>query len=187
MERKKIFESLYNNGVADILSKKFNLNDFDFEISIHIFTETIFSNMVNENLLTDLTLNEDKVCTLYDYKDNHFPYQKCCQKSFTNNTHEYTVPIEKTVDGGNITILPSYIISNEEFYPGIYLNLISPMFSTYLDNDQGKIISKVDLFKKIMIDRLSKERVKDINSKFQFSHIRQEYFSPSLTNLLDKY
>ena len=185
LKRKDKFLSFYKNGTANILSKKFNLKDFDFEISIHFFPENIFSNMVNERLLRDLSLNEDHVCLLRDYKDNHFSHKQCCQKSFSGKTYEFIVPTEEIVDDGNITTLPGYIISNQEFYPGIYQNLISPMFSVYLDNDV--INNKINLFKQIILDRLLKEKETNKEDNFQSSHVRQDYFSPSLTNSLNKY
>jgi len=111
LKRKNKFLSFYKNGTADILSKKFNLKDFDFEISIHFFPENIFSSMVNENLLRDLSLNKDNVCLLRDYKDNLFPYKRCCQKSFSDKTYEFIVPPEEIVDDGNITTLPGYMSS----------------------------------------------------------------------------
>ena len=141
--------------------------------------------MVNENLLRDLSLNKDHVCLLRDYKDNHFSHKRCCQKSFSDKTYEFIVPPEEIVDDGNITTLPGYIISNQEFYPGIYQNLISPMFSVYLDNDD--INNKVNLFKQVILDRLLKEKETNKEDNFQSSHVRQDYFSSSLTNSLNKY
>ncbi|MCX6727109.1 MAG: hypothetical protein NTY75_04900 [Candidatus Shapirobacteria bacterium] len=185
LNRKDKFLSFYKHGTADILSKKFNLKDFDFEISIHFFPENVFSNMINENLLRDLSLNEDHVCLLHDYKDNHFPHKQCCQKSFSGKTYEFVVPTEEIVDDGNITTLPGYIISNQEFYPGIYQNLISPMFSVYLDS--GDITDKTSLFKQMMLGRLLEERKINKNINFQSSHVRQDYFSISLINSLNKY
>lgn len=187
IEREKYFLSFRKEGMADIFSKKFSLKDFDFEISIHVFPENIFLDMIDDKLSNDLSLNEDQCYLLRDYKDNHFPHKYCSQKSFSNRMYQFPIPKELDVENGNITTLLGYAINNGEFYPGIYQNLISPMFSVCLDNDRTKLTNKIVSFKENMIDRLNKERFKSYNDKFQFSHIRHNYFSPSLTNSLNKY
>jgi len=59
------------------------------------------------------------------------------------------------------------------------------MFSVYLDNDD--INNKVNLFKQVILDRLLKEKETNKEDNFQSSHVRQDYFSSSLTNSLNKY
>lgn len=186
-ERMVKFSTLYKNGLADVLSKKFFLKDFDFEISLHIFPDTVFTKMIHSNLLKDLVMNKNINYLLRDYKDNVFPYKKCRQKSFSNKTYEFIVAVEKLSSDDNITTLPGYIIYEKELFTGIYQNLISPMFSVYLDNTGGEIIKEISQFKEIMIDRLHKEQLINKDDKFRFSHVRQTYFSPSVINLLSKY
>lgn len=187
IEREKIFLLFRKEKIADIFSKKFFLKDFDFEISMHIFPENIFLDMVDDKLSNDLSLNKDQCYLLRDYKDNHFPHKYCSQKSFSDRIYQFPVPKEINVNNGNITTLLGYAINDGEFYPGIYQNLISPVFSVFLDNNQTELTKKVISFKENMINRLNKERFENYNKKFQFSHVRHNFFSPSLTNSLNKY
>jgi len=141
--------------------------------------------MIGEQFSADLFQNDGVIQILRDYKDNHFPHIQCNQSSFSGKTYPFVVPNETTVDFGRVTSLPGYIIHDSEFFPGIYQNLISPMFSVYLDNSD--LIIHVDKFKSAMLDKLDYERQTNQGCKFRLFHVRSGYFSPSLNRKLDQY
>lgn len=185
LSRQEYFLQLYDQKVVEIFSKKFSLTDSDLEISMHIFPKDVFLRMIGEQFSIDLSQNKDCIQIIHDYKDNHFPHLQCNQRSFSGKTYSFMVPVESVVDNGRITSLPGYIIHDSEFFPGIYQNLISPMFSVYMDNSD--LTFHINKFKGTMLARLNYERQIHPEDRLRFSHIRSGYFSSSLNGKLDQY
>ncbi len=135
--------------------------------------------MTNTQLQADLVEGHNRVSILRDYKANSFPHDFCRQQTFTGEVYPYEVPDQKPVQGGIITELPGYIIKDGNFFPGIYQNLISPLFTVEFDND-GFVKKNVEVFKKIMDGQVEKTKKSGQSADLLRSHIRHEIFSPSL-------
>ncbi|MFA6382278.1 MAG: hypothetical protein WCX08_03385 [Candidatus Buchananbacteria bacterium] len=178
-ERMKKFRDLFKKGEADVFSQKFSIQGTDFDVSIHFFAPSIFDKMTDRDFGGDLSANKDKVATIRDYKAKEFPHKVCAQQNFLGEKYEYSVPPQRQVDGGVIVELPSYIIQNQHFYPGIYQNLISPCFSISYDRT-GNTSKRVAKFKDTMEKRLQEEMGEQPRAELLKSHIRYRIFSPEL-------
>lgn len=178
-ERIDKFKKLYENDEADIFSQKFHATNTDFDISIHFFTPKQFDRLIGDGFKNDLKTNEDKTPVLRDFKAKEFPYEVCEPQNFNGEKYIYKIPPQKKVDGGVMTELPLYTINNKHLYPGVYQNLVSPMFSLTYDKS-GQDTEKVEDFYKDMEERMKEEWGDNPEANMLKSHIRNKIFSPIL-------
>ena len=177
-DRMNVFGALLQGGEVDIFSQKFHVRNTDFDISIHFFPPRVFDSMVGKQFQNDLLSDQDTIVVLNDFKAKEFPHAVCAQQNFLGEQYAFDVPAQRSVDGGVITELPSYIIQNHHFYPGIYQNLISPCFSVCYD--RGGTMDRVTKFKSIMGKRAEQEKGACPEAQLLKSHIRHKIFSPEL-------
>lgn len=184
MERRKIFTDLYKKGDADIFSQKIKPKNRDYDVSIHFFTPKIFDRMIGDVFVEDINSQENKIVTLKDYKTKKYPRKTCMQPNFKGQPYAFNVPKQKKTELGVIASLPSYIISDGEYHPGIYQNLMLPHFPVYYDKDNKNFI-KVDNYKRTLINYLRQKKGNintpdDIANCFIEAHARKLILSPEL-------
>ncbi len=81
-------------------------------------------------------------------------------------------------------MIPAYGIFNEQFVPGMYHNLCSPMFEVALDRDN--ITTLMAQFQTIMYTYRDMALQKNPEAALSKSHIRHDVLSPHIINEIDR-
>lgn len=181
IERLKIFNTNLFPEVADVLSHKFHVQGTEYDISIHFFTESALDDMLPRSV-DDQVNSGDQTVLLRDYKAKRFPHKICPQTNFEGKPYKYVVPDQEQTEEGFIAFLPSYIIHNNSFHPGIYQNLVLPRFFVFHDRD-GSITERMSIFKNSIYKYIRKNYGEEnVEERIILSHIRNIIFPEVLAN-----
>lgn len=183
--RQRIFEEMYKQGEAQIITQKSRFKDQDFDISIHFFPPEEFSKIMGEPLRGALGKNEDVECLLKDYRSSAFVHPRLNSHNFDGSELEYETPETQEAKNGVVNTLPAYRIKDGKFYSGVYQNVVSPGFDVWYDRT-GEVSESVNSFKKTMIERMEYEHSQGADTHFEKSHIRQNIFSPHFIERINK-
>lgn len=175
-------------GKADVLSHKFSLPSFGFDMSTHVMEFDTFEDITLSGV-EDAVRGEKSEIKRYvqDYKPAPFAHRVLKQRDFEGNWHEFAV-IENSVESDPQEVISSlvvYGISDGLFIPGIYLNIILPMFEVEYDNGSSVVNSTVNRLK-ILVSQLINTYLSNGRCvSLSKSHPREILFSSKITKLVN--
>lgn len=174
LKRLNNFNSLKKRGLVDMVSHKFALPVNGFDVSMHFMDEDVFTKMCHPS-----ETGVDPISIL-DYKVSPFPHTMMRQKDVSGREDVFQIS-EQKIELGVITRLPVYRL-NETFTPGIYHNLISPMFEMYFGNQM--IQNNIEDFRLFLSEATKKvnHNIPDIT----LSHPRRPLFSSYIINEINE-
>ena len=175
--RSKTFSELYQIGKANVLSQRFSLPDHTFNISAHFFTKDSLDTLIGARIEEQLAEGQDKLVLFNDFKPSPFIHPTCFQQGFDGTRREYHVSDQQSVPGGFITRISGYEVADSRMYLGLYHQLISPEYSVYSDVN-GETTSRVDSFRRAMIQQLRREQQTSPESSLARCHTRYPIFAP---------
>lgn len=177
------FKQLFTEDKADIISQKMSVKNKDFVFSLHFFSLDTLKKFIDQEKDTIINCNHDMISVIRNYRENltHLDYYPT---NFTGQTTKFVSETKNILSDDVIATIHNYIIQNSFFYPGVFYNHISPIFSVLYDKS-GEVQQSVDSLKEIITKRFIIENMKEPNSKFYKSHPRYSKFSPNLINSLN--
>lgn len=164
--RMQIYQNFIRHKIADMFSHKFIIPQVGFDVSTHFMSMETFYELLHPKA----TGNQPH--HLLDYKAESFPHQIMKQKNMIGAETLFQVS-EQPVQNGVITKLPVYKLDGNNFVPGIYHNLISPMFELFFGSNHIKNI--IDEFR-VFITLAAKINLAT-PSDISLSHPRKPLFS----------
>jgi hypothetical protein len=132
--RIRVFEQLWGEGAADLISQVFKVRGF--EVSIHFFPSTVFRDMTGDGLVQIYRLSHNAETYLSDYKTNPFRHRYSIHRNMHGEALSCAVTQGKRVPHGYLMKLLSHGLRSGRFYPGIYHNLIAPEFWVAYDQER---------------------------------------------------
>ncbi len=183
-KRTKIFKDYRRSGDMDVLSQKCEIPESDFDISLHIIPTDVMARMIDYDVRTDYQKGHDVDIRLKDYKPASFPHRINKQRDFTGNVYPFNID-EYPVQGGVVSAIPSYAIINNNFIPGMYHNLCSPLFEVSLD--RGNLADYMARFQEFMCEAVRDAQRKDNEAELAKSHIRYDIFSPYIKHTINSF
>jgi hypothetical protein len=165
-ERFDIFRELKRLKLADMMSHKFTMPQNGFDASIHFMSQGVFSRLCHPQE------TGTEPSSLLDYKAGPFPHQIMRQKDMLGDEVQFKIS-EQGVRLGVITNLPVYRL-DEVFVPGIYHNLLSPMFETFYGDQTVR--QNIEDFG-LLLGRFAR-KVNSSLPDITLSHPRKPLFSP---------
>lgn len=182
--RMEIFNEFRKSEEMDVLSQKCELPARNFDISLHMIPLDVMNRMLTAKLREDYRKGDDIDIRLRDYKPSSFPHRVNKQRDFTGSIYPLVVE-EYPVPEGVISYIPSYAIINNNFVPGMYHNLCSPLFEVCLD--RGNIEDAMEQFKEFMCDATRDAQQKNCDAELAKSHVRYDIFSPHIRNTINSF
>ncbi len=175
--RIKIFQRLLRTDAADVFSQRFSVCEKSFTVSIHFMTTSVFKQMVNTDLVKSLRTRSDTHHILRDFRIDIFTHPCHARHTFNNERIESMIDGHEISPGGFISSMPSYIISNGKFYPGVYHTVISPAFLVFYDHT-GETIKLIKKFENILYKEVNFVRRKFPSATYAKAHNRYDIFAP---------
>ncbi len=188
--RSRIFQRLWNEGKADLISLKSPIDDY--LASIKVFPRETFIKEFDTELGDMIQADEDAVALVRDYKQG--PYARTYlntifpRYNFSHRPYDFRLTEEYPPEGGAIVNLPATIISDGHLYTGQHHNHIIPSFDVEYDTD-GSITTSIDHFKKHLKQRFEVERKRALDpSQLEFINCsdRRPILSPQMIELAQR-
>lgn len=177
ISRIKRFQTLLRDNEADVFSQRFSVCGKRFTTSIHFVTRPIFERMVNSDLKKSLQTRSDLCYVMRDFRVDPF-FHPCHARHTFNGCRVETVIDGRPINsGGFIAMMPGYIISGGNFYPGVYQTVISTAFLVFYDCN-GETKKLVKIFEKILYREARLSRKTSSLSTYARAHNRYDIFPP---------
>ncbi len=169
---------------VQVLSHKFSLPALSFDISTHLMSIETFSRMFFTDLQHDLASSHPQERFVHDYKPAPFKHRVLQQRTFTGEAVPFPITESGSRDGGVITDIISYATRAHQIIPGMYHNLVSPLFEVELDRN-GEVATIVRAFKTLMQEQAHEAKRRAKSAELAKSHIRFELLSPFIRHFIN--
>lgn len=177
ISRIKIFKSLLKRGKVDVFSQRFSVCGKLFTVSLHFVTKSVFEKMVHSDLKNSLKERNDLCYTMRDFRVDPFFHPCHARHTFDGRRVETVIDGYDLPSGGFIAMMPGYIVSDGNLYPGVYQTVISTAFLVFYDKT-GETKKLVRGFKNILYKETKRAKEHFILSSYSRAHNRYDIFPP---------
>lgn len=157
-------------------------------LSMHIFSRSDFEVLLlDEHPILSFGGSDDHTVSMSDFRPNSPDQRSDQQRSFAGSELRLERPFEN-VEYGFLARSAVCVVKGGRYYPGMYQNLILPMFEMIWDDFPNSLSSRIHSFRWKIIERLRAEKHRWPNEKLRLSlsHTRSELFAPHVVLALDE-
>lgn len=171
LQRKRVGFRMLKEGVCDVFSHRFSLQNHNFTFSVHFFTPELLEDITGSGLQADLQARTDTVKIINDYRSDRFARSEIPHLTFDGSNLLYVVPPQTEVEGGYVVQLPAYMVANGNLHTGLYLNLIAPEFR-FLYDESGSSSKSIENLRQTLVIEIEEQKEKTSKDNLSMANLQ---------------
>jgi len=159
-----------------------------YVLSLHIFSRSDFDFLLlRDQPILSFDNQNDHTVSMSDYRPDSPDKRFDQQRSFAGSELRLPRPF-KDVELGFLAESAVCLVRDGRYHPGMYQNLLLPLFDTAWDDFAEPLTPQIDAFRWKIIERLrlEKQRWPNERVRLSLSHTRSELFAPHVAIGLDE-